>query len=408
MYLLDRFISRKYYNNIVSKIYNYKNKSCYITARNTLIKFDKDRSETFFGYYDKTPFSLNNKLLLGMKSYDTRSNIIKIGYTRLNDFSDFIEIGESECWSWQLGMRLQWYPKDENEIICYNKIVDGKYGSVLQNINTKNIEEKYACPLYDISSDGNYGITINFSRLYRFRPGYGYNNLMDNTEGQQAPENDGIYLLDFKSKKISLIINLNAISKLHPQNSMEKADHYLNHLSFSPNSNRFLFLHLWMKNGKRYSRVLTSDINGSNLHILEDEMNMSHYAWKSESEVLIHSSSKPFGTKFYLYEDLTSNRTLIGDGQLNRSGHPSYSPDKKSILVDTYPDRYRRQRLLLYSSNGDFIEEIGNFYSPHEFSGVNKCDLHPRWDRYGKSICIDSAMDGRRSMYIINLNNSDI
>ena len=393
---------KKIYCNIVQKIHHQKKFS--INVEFSIERLGDEKYNSFFGYYDKTPFNKDNNLVLGLQSKIQSESPIKIGYYDLNNDFRFIHVGQSECWSWQLGTRLQWYPKNENEIICYNRIVDGKYGAVLQNIKTKNVEEKFNCPLYDIDKIGKYGITINFSRLYKYRPGYGYYNFEDETQGQKAPKNDGIYLLDFNSKKVSLILNLDYISKFHPQNSMANADHYLNHLSFSPNSNRFLFLHLWMNGGKRYSRVLTSNIYGDNLHIVEDNMNMSHYAWKSDREVLIHSSSKPYGTKFYLYEDLSSKRVQIGDGQLDRSGHPSYSPDKKYILVDTYPDKYRRQQLLLYTSDGDFVEEIGNFYSPFEFSGVNKCDLHPRWDRHGKSICIDSAMDGNRSMYIIKLN----
>ena len=73
------------------------------------------------------------------------------------------------------------------------------------------------------------------------------------------------------------------------------------------------------------------------------------------------------------------------------------------LLVDTYPDKYRRQNLILYTADGEYIEEIGSFLSPYKFSGENKCDLHPRWDRKGKFICFDSAMNGRRSMYLIEI-----
>ena len=85
---------------------------------------------------------------------------VKFNYDLNNDFR-FFHVGQSECWSWQLGTRLQWHPKNENEIICYNRIVDGKYGAVLQNIKTKNVEEKFSCPIYDIDKIGKYGITIS-------------------------------------------------------------------------------------------------------------------------------------------------------------------------------------------------------------------------------------------------------
>jgi len=130
---------------------------------------------------------------------------------------------------------------------------------------------------------------------------------------------------------------------------------------------------------------------------------MSHYAWKSDRELLIHTSKESYGTKFNLYEDLTSNVKTIGKIVLSVSGHPSYPPDGAQLIVDTYPDATRRQRLLLCKNEGSFIKQLGNFYSPSRYAGDQKCDLHPRWDRSGSRICIDSAHSGYRAMYVISL-----
>ena len=392
---------RNWTNYILYKIYSRK--PYQLKNINSICELVGNGFETFFGYYDKTPFSLNNSLLLGMKLKYNSLKRLKIGYFDLNKDNIFYDVGTSESWSWQLGTRLQWYPQNENEIICYNKMVEGQYGSVLQSIKTRKIEEQYYCPIFDISNDGTYAISLNFSRLHRLRPGYGYRNLPDFTESQLRPENDGIYLLNLKNSNKSLIISLDSICNLKPKRSMEKAQHYFNHLSFSPNGKRFLFLHLWINNKERFSRLITSDIYGNNLNVLENTINISHYTWKSANQILAHTSTRPFGTKFYLYEDLKANKKLVGEGFLNQSGHPSYSPDGRYLIVDTYPDKYRRQNLILYTADGEYIAKIGSFSSPYKFSGENKCDLHPRWDRKGKFICFDSAMNGRRSMYIIKI-----
>lgn len=358
---------------------------------------------TFFGYYDKTPFSWDNRLVLGMHLGNDLDRVASIGYFDLENRENFQVVGKTKLWSWQLGARLQWYSENHPEIICYNKMVEGKYGVVFQNIMSKKIVAQYGDPVFDISPDGRHAISLNFSRLHRLRPGYGYSHLPDSTSNEAHPDNDGIVVLDLRDDTRSLVISLDRIAKFEPHESMVGAEHYFNHLAFSPSGQRFMFLHLWMNKGKRFSRLLTSDIYGTSVYILEEKVNMSHYAWKSPTEVLVHTGAKPFGTKYILYEDLTPNKKTIGEKSLVKPGHPSYSPDGMRLLVDTYPNRWRRQQLKAYTLDGEYVEEIGSFFSPARFSGAEKCDLHPRWCRTGDFICIDSAMGGRRAMYVIGL-----
>lgn len=373
-----------------------------------VIALSVNANHTFFGYYDKTPFSTDDRTVLGMVCLKNSKHEVAVGYFDLTDNNAFTSVGVSETWSWQLGARLQWHPVNGNDTICYNKMVDKGYGSVFQNIKTKKIERHYNYPIYDIRHDGRYALSLNFARLHRLRPGYGYGNLIDTTAGSNCPRDDGIYLIDLDTGDRDLIISLESIVKVRTQTSMAGAEHYFNHLSFSPDGARFMFLHLWVVKGKRFSRLITSDMHGSGLYVIEDGVNMSHYAWKSAKELLAHTSSKPFGTKFYLYEDTTPNRSIVGKNQLVEPGHPSYSPDGNLLIVDTYPNKYGNQKLTLYTANGDLIENIGNFYSPSEFSGAEKCDLHPRWSRHGDYICVDSAMSGHRAMYLIKSRYSKV
>lgn len=374
-----------------------------LNSKYNMVALDVKGCHTFFGYYDKTPFSWDNRRVLGMRLGNEDGSVASIGCFDLDKRKDFQVIGKTDLWSWQLGARLQWYCENEPEIICYNKMIEGKYGVVFQSIISKKIVAKYSDPVFDISPHGRYAISLNFSRLSRLRPGYGYRRLPDSTANETHPENDGIVVLDLRKNTRNLIISLDRIANFHQHESMVGAEHYLNHLSFSPTGERFMLLHLWINKGKRFSRLLTSDIYGGNVYILEDKINMSHYAWKSPTEVLVHTAAKPFGTKYILYEDLTQNKKTIGEKSLVRSGHPSYSPDGKRLLVDTYPNRWRRQHLEVYTLNGEYIEKIGSFYCPTRFAGQEKCDLHPRWCRTGEFICIDSALSGRRAMYVIGL-----
>lgn len=367
------------------------------------IELAPNRNGTFFGYYDKTPFSPDDCLVLGMNRRSPEGGDLAIGYFDLNDENRFHVFGETTTWSWQLGARLQWMPGSESDTVCYNRLVDGGFGSVVQNVYTGRIEAEYNVPVYDISPDRRYAVSLNFARLYRVREGYGYGNLPDPTKGWLCPDDDGVVRLDLHSGRSEILLSMACLASFRPRKSMQGAEHYVNHLAFSPSGKRFFLLHLWRLDGKNYSRALTCDIEGRWPYVIEEEINLSHYAWQSDTTLLIHTSRHPHGVCFNLYQDGASGKRRIGEGVLTESGHPSYSPDRKRLVVDTYPNLTRRQRLLLCTDEGELLEEVGRFYSPPRFSGAQKCDLHPRWDRSGKRICIDASHRGYRAMYVIGL-----
>jgi hypothetical protein len=91
---------------------------------------------------------------------------------------------------------------------------------------------------------------------------------------------------------------------------------------------------------------------------------------------------------------------------LKQDGHCSYSPDGQWLLVDTYPDRQGLQHLMLYRLRDDRCTEIGAFMLPKSFRGKPwRCDLHPRWNRDGTQVCIDSAHEATRQVYVIDVSS---
>ena len=371
------------------------------------LSFGEANAHTFFGYYDVTPFSSDGKRLLAMvtASIDHEKSArqgIQIGYYNLNDPKRFISVGQTQTWCWQMGCRLQWHPADPDRLILYNTMVDGSYGSVVQDVITKKIESRFAGPVYAVDNSGQRALSLNFSRLQRLRPGYGYRNLPDSTEGNQAPETDGIHRIDLEKNDSELIIDLRRLSNLEPSSSMKNADHYVNHLSFNPSGDRFMFFHLWEVNGQRYNRLMTSNWTGDDLCILEREGTASHYTWKNANELLATVHYKNAGTRYNLYSDRIGLKGVVGKGLLTKDGHPSYSPHGDELLTDTYPDKYREQNLLLLTGDNK-LQKLASLYSPPRFRGETRCDLHPRWDREGKFVCVDETTKGRRKLGVLRI-----
>ena len=84
----------------------------------------------------------------------------------------------------------------------------------------------------------------------------------------------------------------------------------------------------------------------------------------------------------------------------------TFSPaNQRWLLSDTYPDSQTHERVLfLYDMDTSRRIDLGSFWADPELSKENRCDLHPRWSRDGRHICIDSVHEpGERQMYVIDV-----
>ena len=222
-------------------------------------RFRCSDSHIFFGYYDITPFSRDNSKVLACSvpldnDYNNLQYTMQVGYYNINEpKTAFNIIGETNAWCWQMGPRLRWFD-DKKDLIAYNSVDNNSYSCIIQDINTKDIHYEIPIALYDINNTQSFGISLNFSRLQRLRPGYGYKILPDNTVDDLAPKDDGIFLYNFNSNEVKLLVTLSEVSNIQPDASMSGAQHYFNHVSFSPYSDNFTFFHLWEINGKTISK----------------------------------------------------------------------------------------------------------------------------------------------------------
>jgi hypothetical protein len=363
-------------------------------------------AEHFFGYYDKSPWDANNRYLLTLKvpfadRHPGQGDKANIGIIDTKNNNNFTSVGETNTWNLQQGSMLQWLGSNFKDKVIYNDLLNKKYISVIYNLQTKE-KKLIDRPVYTVSQDGKFALSLNFSRLHRLRPGYGYANLPDKTKGEFHPKDDGIWYVDLENNKSQLIISLDQIVKLNWNTTMEDVEHRFNHLEINPAGNRFSFLHRWEDRNMTYSRLYTANLDGSDIYCLADNQMVSHSCWKNEKQILVWCRQSDIGNRYYLFTDKTTERRIIGDRILNVDGHPSYSPDGRYILTDTYPDRTRKRTLIIYDTETNERYDIAKVFAPFKFDGEIRCDLHPRWRRDGKQICFDSVHEGKRQLYVID------
>jgi len=361
------------------------------------------QKSTFFGYYNISPVNFKNQLIYcAVDSEHIRGGLDDQTKIRLVDGgTELNEIAETGAWNWQQGCMLQWLPPKFDQII-FNDFEKGiaRYVSRVRDTRGKLIKT-FAVPIYSISPTGTYALTLSFERLASMRPDYGY--FCKNQNILIADDSDGIWLLDLATGKVRLVVSLQQLKDFCPVDTMKGAEHKVNHIDINPSGNRFMFLHRWVGPSGRFMRLITADPDGTQLQILNGDQMTSHSCWRDDEHIIsfCHVTSQSNG--YYEFTDKTNNVKLLSEKLPKADGHPSISPDGGFMITDTYPDKARMARLLLYNLRADELIELGRFYQPLRFLGETRIDLHPKCARDGESIFFESGHTGRRRLYRIDI-----
>ena len=368
----------------------------------------------WFGYYDKWQFDATGRYALGMEvDFEHRSpepeDEIRLGLIDLHDGDRWTDIGSTCAWNWQQGCMLQWLPGSKTDVI-WNDRQDGQFVSIMLNVKTGK-RRTLPSPVYCVSPDARWAVLPDFRRLNDCRPGYGYAGIPDPNAARPAPDDAGIWRMNLRTGRSSLIIPFSEIVKVpNPDGSRpwaeEDAKSWFNHLLYSTDGSRFIFLHRWRgpKEGRSFAtRMFTASGDGKDLFVLDPYGKTSHFIWRDANHVLAWAWHPSRGDKFYLYRDRSTQVEAVGPEVMTVNGHCTYLPGGRYILNDTYPDRDRLQHVYLYEIATRRRIAVGDFLSPAAYAGEWRCDTHPRYSPDGKRAMIDSAHQGGRQMYLIDL-----
>ncbi len=382
-----------------------------------LREFSAPGRQVFFGYYDVTPFNYDETLLLAAAAPPENrptgpEDLLQLGTVSLTeDHPQLKVVAETKAWCWQQSCRYQWFPPREygrNYQAIFNDYDAENRRYVSRVIDVRDGTElcRYNHPVYALDHAGRYAFTLNFARLGRLRPGYGYVNQPDTSAGYLAPADDGLLRLDLDTGATRLLFSLHDLTGIQPLPDMDGAEHYLNHISVNPYSKTLLFFHIWVRGSKRKTRLFVCDLDGGDVRIPIQHGGVAHYAWKNADELLCysrHTDGDDSTPRYHLYNLRSGDYSVVGRDVLPHDGHPTYFPGSRYILTDTYPDLASHQNLLLYDTATNTARTLGTFDSSRRFRDDVKCDLHPRLSPRGRRICIDSAHSGRRRLYVLEI-----
>ena len=262
----------------------------------TRISPEDDKHEYFFGYYDKSPWDATDRYVLCMRANDTWSDVspkekadILLIDTALpeNEKNRVKKIAETNSWNVQQSCMLQWLGPDFSSRILYNDFRDGKYMTVIKELENGN-ERIINSPVYTVSADGMTALTLDFSRLYNLRPGYGYYNVPEVTKGIALPDTTAVWKIDLESGEIESLLTYKDFATFQPRPEMQEdgSIHKVNHLMLSPSGKRFMVLYRWFIGERKYTRLVTCNIDGTDMYVLSDDDMVSHCFFLFENFIL--------------------------------------------------------------------------------------------------------------------------
>lgn len=365
--------------------------------------------ESYFGYYDKIPMNNNSLLLINVSSGKTNKlmNNNEKNYLLLLDLKkeedNVLDKIKVSAYNWQQGSRAEWLSDD---LFIFNDFCNEKYISNVYSVIKKSVIKKFDYPVQD-SYKLEYFLSINYRRLQRLNPEYGYYNLeMMSDDELNDLENDGIWKIDYISGNSELLLSIRDVLNFYPNKyCINKAFHAVNHIMISPNGKYFIFIHRFYVLNERFDRLILSDKYGGLISVLADNKTVSHCCWVDDNTVLGYIKGNDNIDSFYLIDIISGKRVKLNfsSNYLYGDGHPSLCGD--FIVSDSYPNKYWFQYLYIFNpKNTSKIDVLGRFLYSIKYQKECRCDLHPRAMPSKGYVFFDSTCEGKRKMYYIDIN----
>ena len=377
-------------SQVISIIYIFLLKKLKTDHNATLL--NKSKTEINIGYYDLPASNLNDsytafteRLNMRISSARDKTDICLVD----QEFNNKIVIAETFVWNSQLGSRLMWSNVCENTLFY----LDAKnYAIVTKEINIVSGEIKtypFQAFCLDSNDEGFYG--LNYSRLFKSRPGYGY--LIEGFNSSLS--NDGLLYYSILKGKSRLIASYDELFKIINISTFELTEIRLNHIQLNYDGSKLIFLLRYNHNQEDISHMIILNTNSEVFSVLPFGPHISHACWMSNDEIVLwakHSENKE--PAFYHY-NINLNTTTKLD--IQRDGHP-FKIDDNKFICDTYNNSARQRELFTYSLDNHTKKHLGKFYSGIRYSGSKRCDLHPRINRKRDKFLIDVSYTGKRNI----------
>jgi len=340
-------------------------------------------------------------------------DLIKIGMVDLKDGDRWNELGESRAWCWQQGCMLQWQPGSRSKILWNDRQGDKFVCHILDVRTRRKRTLPYPFYTVSPDGGTAVAPDFRRIQDMRPGYGYaGLSDPYADELAPKDSGIFRIDLETNKQDLIISLADVVKLGKIpgDPKDAKHWFNHLL--FNTDGSRFIFLHRWRGRDQRGFGTRMLTAQPDGKDIRIVDSYGRTSHFIWRDTRHILAWAWHPSHGSAFYLYEDSTAGKSeVVGKDIMTQNGHCSYLPGpprsgkpNEWILNDTYPDKQRKQHVYLYHVATGKKTPLGHFYSPPEYKGEWRCDTHPRFSPDGRSIVIDSPHGGNgRQMYLIDI-----
>jgi len=360
---------------------------------------EENPNYTGFWFYDEFQFDKTDRYMLGMTVHFsdrvvTADDIGEIGYFDLKDNNRWTKIGETSAWNWQQGCRLQWRPNSDD--IIWNDHSDDKTHFVCRVYNFKTKEYRTLPKMiYDISADGQYALTHDFSRMKH--AGTSYAGVPDPYESVKYTDELFIEKMNMETGEIQKLVHLEQLANMaFPEGYNGNTNLYFFREGWNPSSTRFITFLRNMDSPDRHVSGWSISADGSDIRYFYD--NPSHHVWVNDT-VLFE------GRYFAAIHDDGSGKIQEPLAKVDANIDPTILPEPYEdwILGDTYVLKGVQHLFLFHKPTKRFVP-IARLKGNAAHDGIFRVDLHARCSRDGRKIAIDATHEKLgRQLYLIDI-----
>jgi len=344
-------------------------------------------------------------------------------------------IGETHAFNWQQGARVQWLP-GQSHILMVNDLLEDR--PVTRSYDAKAGAWVNSVPaIYTVHPSGSFGLAPDWYRLANWWRGYSYDLPANGSPACGEPGD--LRRVDLASGAEEVVVRIAEARALCGQGAKAAGSDFISHATFNPSGTRFCFMYRrFPADGAILSYFLACNTDGSDLGLLAREK-ASHFDWLDEDRLVVWTRKLPGQaaalraggwTKRFPFKQMvkllrTFNPKLkqslfaesyyqvdcrepgqmkpVGAGVLEQDGHPMFTPDRSWMLTDTYAYEGSQPLILFRMADGKRFDVVKFAVHPDFRDPQVKCDLHPRLDRAGRRVAVDSAHSGVRQLYVVDI-----
>ena len=350
----------------------------------------------YFGFHDKSPFNIDDSIILGFRPPEIYKNIkaIKSGDILINygkRWSELKVIDSTLVWNNVMGPMLHWYDINNN-ILIYNSTNKNSLIAKLYDVNNNSFFELNEPCVHSNSKKGLF-CSYNLSDAEKGMKGYGIPDKLNFVQNYK-------FIVFNKENNVLVKLDNNDLKSLIDENS---SFIWVHHCLFSPNGENIFFMIRWYnKLGERISKLFIFNTSKSIITDTKISGMISHLTWVNDEEIIVYMNPEfKYGDAFYIYKLIDKSFIKINNSYLS-DGHPT-SLDLNNFIFDTYPNKFREQFLYFFSINKQQKSLVATNNLPFRSKGAYQYDLHPRLSRNKRYISIDCLNNNKLNQIIIDV-----